>query len=82
MISSFDSVLLVVYIIIAIALAMAVLYLVFKGMIVLLDKVMILLLSKTTLDVGICSLIGAVIGTIMYGIILLLIWLAVNNILL
>lgn len=82
MISSFDSVLLVVYIIIAIALAMAVLYLVFKGMAILLDKLMMLLLSKTTLDVKVCSVIVSVISTIVFGIILLLIWLAINNILL
>lgn len=82
MISSFDSVLLVVYIIIAIALAMAVLYLVFKGMAILLDKLMMLLLSKTTLDVKACSVIVSVIITIVFGIIVLLIGLVVNNILL
>lgn len=82
MISSFDSVLLVVYIIIAIALAMAVLYLVFKGMAILLDKLMMLLLSKTTLDVKVCSVIVSVIITIVFGIIVLLVGLVVNNILL
>ena len=82
MISSFDSVLLVIYIIIAFAVAMGILYLVFKGMTILLDKVMMLLLSKTTLDVEVCSMIVAVISTIVFGIIVLLIWLAVNNILL
>ncbi|QDJ97545.1 hypothetical protein PALS1_111 [Staphylococcus phage PALS_1] len=82
MISSFDSVLLVVYIIIAIALAMAVLYLVFKGMAILLDKLMMLLLSKTTLDVKACSVIVSVIITIVFGIIVLLVGLVVNNILL
>ncbi len=82
MISSFDSVLLVVYIIVAIALAMAVLYLVFKGMAILLDKLMMLLLSKTTLDVKACSVIVSVIITIVFGIIVLLIGLVVNNILL
>ncbi|AFF28643.1 hypothetical protein [Staphylococcus phage SA3] len=82
MISSFDSVLLVIYIIIAFAVAMAILYLVFKGMTLLLDKLMMLLLSKTTLDVEACSMIMAVVSTIVFGIIVLLIWLAVNNILL
>ncbi|AHL83350.1 MbpY [Staphylococcus phage A5W] len=43
---------------------------------------MMLLLSKTTLDVEACSMIMAVISTIVFGIIVLLIWLAVNNILL
>ncbi|AFV50849.1 hypothetical protein F867_gp009 [Staphylococcus phage JD007] len=82
MISSFDSILLVIYIIIAFAVAMAIIYLVFKGMTLLLDKLMMLLLSKTTLDVEACSMIMAVISTIVFGIIVLLIWLAVNNILL
>ncbi|AFN37993.1 hypothetical protein [Staphylococcus phage Stab21] len=82
MISSFDSILLVIYIIIAFAVAMAIIYLVFKGMTILLDKLMMLLLSKTTLDVEACSMIMAVISTIVFGIIVLLIWLAVNNILL
>ncbi|QBZ70327.1 hypothetical protein [Staphylococcus phage vBSM-A1] len=82
MISSFDSILLVIYIIIAFAVAMAIIYLVFKGMTILLDKLMMLLLSKTTLDVEACSMITAVISTIVFGIIVLLIWLAVNNILL
>lgn len=82
MISSFDSVLLVIYIIIAFAVAMAILYLVFKGMTLLLDKLMMMLLSKTTLDVEACSMIMAVISTIVFGIIVLLIWLTVNNILL
>lgn len=82
MISSFDSVLLVVYIIIALAVAMAILYLVFKGMAILLDKLMMLLLSKTTLDVKACSVIVSVIITIVFGIIVLLIGLVVNNILL
>ncbi|AIK69519.1 hypothetical protein [Staphylococcus phage vB_SauM-V1SA09] len=82
MISSFDSVLLVIYIIIAFAVAMAILYLVFKGLTLLLDKLMMMLLSKTTLDVEACSMIMAVISTIVFGIIVLLIWLAVNNILL
>ncbi len=81
MISSFDSVLLVVYIIIALALAMGILYLVFKGMAILLDKLMELLLSKTTLDVEVCSIIIAVISTIAFGIALLLVWVYVNNIL-
>ncbi len=81
MISSFDSVLLVVYIIIALALAMGILYLVFKGMAILLDKLMELLLSKTTLDVEVCSIIIAVISTIAFGIALLLIWVYANNIL-
>ena len=82
MISSFDSVLLVIYIIIAFAVAMGILYLVFKGMAILLDKVMMLFLSKTTLDVEVCSMIVAVISTIVFGIIILLVWLVVNNILL
>ncbi|ARM69008.1 hypothetical protein vBSauCG_91 [Staphylococcus phage vB_Sau_CG] len=82
MISSFDSILLVIYIIIAFAVAMAIIYLVFKGMTILLDKLMMLLLSKTTLDVEACSMIMAVISTIVFGIIVLLVWLAVNNILL
>ncbi|VEV89462.1 hypothetical protein [Staphylococcus phage Stab22] len=82
MISSFDSVLLVIYIIIAFAVAMAILYLVFKGMAILLDKLMMLLLSKTTLDVKACSVIVSGIITIVFGIIVLLIGLAVNNILL
>ncbi|WLY87037.1 hypothetical protein 357Saur119PP_00054 [Staphylococcus phage 357Saur119PP] len=82
MIRSFDSILLVIYIIIAFAVAMAIIYLVFKGMTILLDKLMMLLLSKTTLDVEACSMIMAVISTIVFGIIVLLIWLAVNNILL
>ncbi|QVD58135.1 hypothetical protein BT3_174 [Staphylococcus phage BT3] len=82
MISSFDSVLLVIYIIIAFAVAMAILYLVFKGLTLLLDKLMMMLLSKTTLDLEACSMIMAVISTIVFGIIVLLIWLAVNNILL
>ncbi|AII27007.1 hypothetical protein OZ71_gp167 [Staphylococcus phage MCE-2014] len=82
MISSFDSVLLIIYIIISFAVAMAILYLVFKGMTLLLDKLMMMLLSKTTLDVEACSMIMAVISTIVFGIIVLLIWLAVNNILL
>ncbi|MGI4178376.1 hypothetical protein ACR2VM_26670, partial [Klebsiella pneumoniae] len=76
MISSFDSILLVIYIIIAFAVAMAIIYLVFKGMTILLDKLMMLLLSKTTLDVEACSMIMAVISTIVFGIIVLLIWLA------
>ncbi|ARM69447.1 hypothetical protein vBSauS24_92 [Staphylococcus phage vB_Sau_S24] len=82
MISSFDSVLLVIYIIIAFAVAMAILYLVFKGMAILLDKLMMLLLSKTTLDVKACSVIVSGIITIVFGIIVLLIGLVVNNILL
>ncbi|WBF81855.1 hypothetical protein [Staphylococcus virus vB_SurM-PSU5] len=82
MISSFDSVLLVIYIIIAFAVAIGILYLVFKGMTILLDKLMMLFLSKTSLDVEVCSLIVAVISTIVFGIIILLVWLAVNNILL
>ncbi|WBF82061.1 hypothetical protein [Staphylococcus virus vB_SurM-PSU6] len=82
MISSFDSVLLVIYIIIAFAVAIGILYLVFKGMTILLDKLMMLFLSKTSLDVEVCSLIVAVISTIVFGIIVLLIWLTVNNILL
>ena len=82
MLSSFDSVLLVIYIIVAFAVAIGVLYLVFKGVFILLDKLMMLLLSKTSLDVEVCSLIGAVISTIVFGIIVFLIWLAVNNILL
>ena len=82
MISSFDSVLLVIYIIIAFAVAMAILYLVFKGIFILLDKLMMLLLNKTSLDVEVCSLIGTVIITIVFGVTVLLIWLAVNNILL
>ncbi|QEM41424.1 hypothetical protein CPT_Maine_178 [Staphylococcus phage Maine] len=82
MISSFDSILLVIYIIIAFAVSMAIIYLVFKGMTILLDKLMMLLLSKTTLDVEACSMIMAVISTIVFGIIVLLIWLTVNNILL
>lgn len=82
MLSSFDGVLLVIYIIVAFAVAIGVLYLVFKGVFILLDKLMMLLLSKTSLDVEVCSLIGAVISTIVFGIIVLLIWLAVNNILL
>lgn len=82
MISSFDSVLLVIYIIIAFAVAIGILYLVFKGITILLDKLMMLFLSKTSLDVEVCSLIVAVISTIVFGIIILLVWLAVNNILL
>ena len=82
MLSSFDGVLLVIYIIVAFAVAIGVLYLVFKGVFILLDKLMMLLLSKTSLDVEVCSLIGAVISTIVFGIIVLLIWLAVKNILL
>ena len=82
MISSFDSVLLVIYIIAVFIVAMTILYLIFKSMSILLDKLMMLLLSKTSLDVEVCSLIGAVISTIVFGIIVLLIWLAVNNILL
>lgn len=82
MISSFDSVLLVIYIIIAFAVAMAILYLVFKGIFILLDKLMMLLLNKTSLDIRICSLITSVIITIVFGVTVLLIWLAVNNILL
>ena len=82
MLSSFDSVLLVIYIIAVFIVAMTILYLIFKSMSILLDKLMMLLLSKTSLDVEVCSLIGAVISTIVFGIIVLLIWLAVNNILL
>lgn len=82
MISSFDSVLLVIYIIVAFVVATAILYLAFKGMIILLDKLMMLFLSKTSLDVEVCSMIVAVISTIVFGIIILLVWLAVNNILL
>lgn len=82
MISSFDSVLLVIYIIVAFVVAMVILYLAFKGMIILLDKLMMLFLSKTSLDVEVCSMIVAVISTIVFGIIILLVWLAVNNILL
>jgi len=82
MISSFDSVLLVIYIIIAFAVAMAILYLVFKGIFILLDKLMMLLLNRTSLDIRICSLITSVIITIVFGVTVLLIWLAVNNILL
>lgn len=82
MISSFDNVLLVIYIIIAFAVAIGILYLVFKGMTILIDKLMMLFLSKTSLDLEVCSLIVAVISTIVFGIIVLLIWLTVNNILL
>ena len=81
MLSSFDSVLLVIYIIIAFAVAMAVIYLLFKMLSFLLDKLMELLLSKTTLDVEVCSIIITVISTIAFGIALLLIWVHANNIL-
>ena len=81
MISSFDSVLLVIYIIIAFAVAMGILYLVFKGMTILLDKVMMLLLSKTTLDIGVCAVVVAVIGTIILGIFIVLLVILTNNIL-
>ncbi len=82
MLSSFDSVLLVIYIIVAFAVAIGVLHLVFKGIFILLDKLMMLLLSKTTLDVEVCSMIGAVISTVVFGVILFLLVLLVNNILL
>ena len=82
MLSSFDSVLLVIYIIVAFAVAMGILYLAFKGMTILLDKLMMLFLSKTTLDVKACSMIVGAIITIVFGIILFLVVLVVNNILL
>ncbi|WFG33760.1 hypothetical protein YN120080_43 [Staphylococcus phage vB_SauM_JDYN] len=82
MISSFDSVLVLIYIIVVFAVAIGVLYLVFKGIFILLDKLMMLLLSKTTLTVEVCSLIGAVISTVVFGVILFLLVLLVNNILL
>lgn len=81
MISLFDSILLVIYLIVILAGAMAVIYLLFKMLSFLLDKLMELLLSKTTLDVEVCSIIIAVISTIAFGIALLLIWIYANNIL-
>ena len=81
MISSFDRVLVVIYIIAVIAVAMTILYLVFKGMTFLLDKLMELLLSKTTLDIGVCAVVVAVIGTIILGIFIVLLVILTNNIL-
>lgn len=81
MISLFDSILLVIYLIVILAVAMTVIYLLFKVLSFLLDKLMELLLSKTTLDVEVCSVIIAVISTIALGIALLLVWIYVSNIL-
>lgn len=81
MISSFDRVLVVIYIIAVIAVAMTILYLVFKGMTFLLDKLMELLLSKTTLDIEVCAVVVAVIGTIILGIFIVLLVILTNNIL-
>lgn len=81
MISSFDRVLVVIYIIAVIAVAMTILYLVFKGMTFLLDKLMELLLSKTTLDIEVCTVVVAVIGTIILGIFIVLLVILTNNIL-
>ncbi|XWX31134.1 hypothetical protein WGPJNHAJ_CDS0087 [Staphylococcus phage PG-2021_19] len=80
MISSFDSILLVIYLIVILAGAMTVIYLLFKVLSFLLDKLMELLLSKTTLDVEVCAMIVAVISTIAFVIALLLIWVYANNI--
>ena len=82
MISSFDIMLLVIYIITVIAVAMTILYLVFKGMTFLLDKLMELLLSKTTFDIEECALVVAVIGTVILGIFIFLLVILTNNVLL
>lgn len=81
MISSFDSILLVVYLIVILAGAMAVIYLLFKVLSFLLDKLMELLLSKTTLDVEVSAMVVAVIGTIILGIFIFLLVILTNNIL-
>ena len=82
MISSFDSILLVVYLIVILAGAMAVIYLLFKVLSFLLDKLMELLLSKTTLDVEVSAMVVAVIGTVILGIFIFLLVILTNNVLL
>lgn len=82
MISSFDSILLIIYIIVILAGAMAVLYFLFKVLSLLLDKLMELLLSKTTLDIEACALVVAVIGTVILGIFIFLLVILTNNVLL
>lgn len=82
MISSFDIMLLVIYIITVIAVAMTILYFLFKVLSLLLDKLMELLLSKTTLDIEECSMVVAVIGTVILGIFIFLLVILTNNVLL
>ena len=82
MISSFDSILLVIYIIVILTGAMAVIYFLFKVLSLLLDKLMELLLSKTTLDIEASALVVAVIGTIILGIFIFLLVILTNNVLL
>ena len=82
MISSFDIMLLVIYIITVIAVAMTILYFLFKVLSLLLDKLMELLLSKTTFDIGECALVVAVIGTVILGIFIFLLVILTNNVLL
>lgn len=82
MISSFDIMLLVVYIITVIAVAMTILYFLFKVLSLLLDKLMELLLSKTTFDIEECALVVAVIGTVILGIFIFLLVILTNNVLL
>ena len=82
MISSFDIMLLVIYIITVIAVAMTILYFLFKVLSLLLDKLMELLLSKTTFDIEECALVVAVIGTVILGIFIFLLVMLTNNVLL
>lgn len=82
MISSFDIMLLVIYIITVIAVAMTILYFLFKVLSLLLDKLMELLLSKTTFDIEECALVVAVIGTVILGIFIFLLVILTNNVLL
>lgn len=82
MISSFDSILLVIYIIVILIGAMAVIYFLFKVLTLLLDKLMELLLSKTTFDIEICATVVAVIGTVILGIFIFLLVMLTNNVLL
>lgn len=82
MISSFDSILLVIYIIVILTGAMAVIYFLFKVLSLLLDKLMELLLSKTTFGIEEGAMVVAVIGTIILGIFIFLLVMLTNNVLL